>query len=102
MTPLINGLLNLLFPVDCVVCGNSVQRYRSGPLCPACESLWTPLGPPFCERCGFPLTSFDTECGACITGSTKVDLGRSALDFDEGLRQVIHHFKYNDRVSLYN
>ncbi len=31
---------------------------------------------------------------------TQFDFGRSALVFDAGLREVIHHFKYNDRVSL--
>ena len=60
----------------------------------------TPLAPPFCTRCGLPGAVYGAECGACVTGATAFDIGRSALTFDEGLRQVIHHFKYNDRVSL--
>ncbi len=42
----------------------------------------------------------DMLCGNCLIGKTQYDLGRSALTFDTSLREVIHHFKYNDRVSL--
>ena len=97
---LINTVLNLLFPADCVVCGEPVKDWRSGPLCPACESSFKPVKPPFCSQCGFAISEPDMLCGNCLTGKTQYDLGRSALTFDTSLREVIHHFKYNDRVSL--
>ena len=97
---MINTVLNLLFPTDCVVCGEAVKDWRLGPLCPTCESGFKPVKPPFCSQCGFAMSEPDTLCGNCLTGKTRYDFGRSALTFDQGLRQVIHHFKYNDRVSL--
>ncbi len=97
---LINTFLNLLFPMDCVVCRASALDWRSGPLCSDCEGQFEPLDPPFCVRCGLPMAADETQCGECVSERTHFDIGRSALVFDAGLRQVIHHFKYNNRVSL--
>jgi len=97
---LINTVLNLVFPTDCVACGEAARDWRLGPLCLQCEGQFTPIEAPFCVRCGFPVAAPESQCGACISGRTQFDLGRSALAFDARLRKVIHHFKYNDRVSL--
>ena len=86
--------------MDCVVCGESARDWRLGPLCSKCERQFKPLEPPFCVRCGFPVATIETQCGACVTERTQFDVGRSALSFDAELRQVIHHFKYNERISL--
>ena len=98
--PLLNAVLNLVFPMDCVVCGEAARDWRRGPLCARCEGGFTALEAPFCLRCGLGVAVPETLCGACLTERTQFDLGRSALVFDPRLRQVIHHFKYNDRVSL--
>jgi len=36
----------------------------------------------------------------CIKGEHAFDFGRSALLFTRTLREIIHHLKYSDRVSL--
>jgi ComF family protein len=97
---LLNAVLNLLFPMGCVVCDALVLDWRSGPLCGKCESAIRPMEQPFCERCGSPTPLPNVHCGACLAGLTEFDLGRSALRFNDDLRRVIHNFKYNDRVSL--
>ena len=86
--------------MDCVVCGEAAKDWRLGPLCARCEGGFTPLEATLCVRCGLGVALPDSLCGACITDWTQFDLGRSALAFDARVRQVIHHFKYNDRVSL--
>ena len=53
-----------------------------------------------CPRCGYQVPAIDGLCGRCRTGDTRYDFGRAALVFDESLRLAIHHFKYNDRISL--
>ena len=53
-----------------------------------------------CPRCGYQAPAIEGLCGRCRTGDTRYDFGRAALVFDESLRLAIHHFKYNDRVSL--
>jgi ComF family protein len=39
-------------------------------------------------------------CGLCIKGEHIFDFARSALLFTRTLREIIHHLKYSDRVSL--
>ena len=96
----IDAILNLVFPADCVLCGSRVTQWRSGALCPKCEGSFRRQEPPFCLRCGLPEENVDPLCGACLLGETCFDFARSALVFDEPVRSAIHHFKYNDRVSL--
>jgi len=97
---LLNTILNLVFPADCVLCGQQVSEWRSGVLCGECEGGFRSPEPPFCLRCGGPHPSPDGRCSRCVQGETRFDLARHALVFDEALRSAIHHFKYNDRVSL--
>jgi ComF family protein len=97
---LIDFILNLLFPVTCVVCRDPVLERRWGGACPACWSGLVRLEPPFCTKCGEPAPSIEGLCGSCRTGEHLFDFARSALLFTHSLREIIHHLKYADRVSL--
>lgn len=97
---LLDTFLNLLFPLDCVLCASRVTHWRTGAICDACEQSLERQPRPFCERCGFPAPAIRGLCGACIAGQTRYDFGRAALLFNESLRGLIHRFKYDDRVSL--
>jgi ComF family protein len=59
-----------------------------------------PLEPPFCPKCGEPAPAIEGLCGLCIKGEHVFDFARSALLFTQPLRQIIHHLKYSERVSL--
>jgi ComF family protein len=59
-----------------------------------------PLDPPFCVKCGEPAPAIEGLCRLCITGEHVFDFARSALLFTRTLREIIHHLKYSDRVSL--
>ncbi len=97
---MIDAILNLLFPVACVLCGSQVCERRWGAACPDCWSLLAPLEPPFCPQCGEPAAAIEGLCGACRKGEYAFDLARSAFLFNDTLREIIHHLKYSDRVSL--
>jgi competence protein ComFC len=58
------------------------------------------LEPPFCTKCGEPAPAIEGLCGPCRTGEHLFDFARSALLFTHSLREIIHHLKYADRVSL--
>jgi ComF family protein len=58
------------------------------------------LNPPFCAKCGEPAPAIEGLCGRCIKGEHFFDFARSALLFTRTLREIIHHLKYSDRVSL--
>ena len=97
---MLNNILNLLFPVTCVVCRAQVLERRYGAACPECWSSLIPVDPPFCRQCGEPAAAIEGLCGHCIKGETVFDFARSALLFTHTLREIIHHLKYSDRVSL--
>jgi len=97
---LIDSILNLLFPVTCVVCHSPVLERRWGAACPECWKRLEPLGPPFCPRCGEPAPAIEGLCGFCRKDAYWFDFARSALRFTGTLREIIHHLKYADRVSL--
>jgi len=61
-----------------------------------------PLAPPFCAKCGEPAPAIEGLCGLCIKGEHVFDFARSALLFTRTLREIVHHLKYSDRVSLAN
>ena len=97
---LLDYILNLLFPVTCVHCHAQVPERRWGGACPECWSSLIPLEPPFCVKCGEPAPAIEGLCGLCIKGEHIFDFARSALLFTRTLREIIHHLKYSDRVSL--
>ncbi|PYS04580.1 MAG: hypothetical protein DMG15_08510 [Acidobacteria bacterium] len=61
-----------------------------------------PLEQPFCPKCGEPAPAIEGLCGFCRRGEHAFDFARSALLFTHTLREMIHHLKYADRVSLAN
>jgi len=96
----IDSILNLLFPVSCVVCGSRVLERRYGAACPDCWSGLVPVPSPICPQCGDPAPAIEGLCGLCRTNEHVFDFARSAVLFTETLREIIHHLKYSDRVSL--
>ena len=99
---LLDFVLNLLFPVTCIVCHAPVRERRWGGACPECWASLLALEPPFCPKCGEPAPAIEGLCGFCRRGEHNFDFARSALLFTHTLRQIIHHLKYADRVSLAN
>ena len=97
---LLDHILNLLFPITCVHCHAQVLERSWGGACPECWSSLIPLEPPFCIKCGEPAPAIEGLCGLCIKGEHIFDFARSALLFTQTLREIIHHLKYSDRVSL--
>jgi ComF family protein len=47
-----------------------------------------------------PAPFIEGLCGTCRLREHAFDFARSALIFNDPLREVIHHLKYSDRVSL--
>lgn len=69
-------------------------------VCPDCWSTLVPVEPPFCPQCGDPAPAIEGLCGLCRKGEHTFDFARSAFLFTNTLREIIHHLKYSDRVSL--
>ena len=84
------------------MCHSHVFERQWGAACPGCWSRLIPVEPPFCPLCGEPAPASEGLCGVCRKGEQAFDLARSALLFTDTLREIIHHLKYSDRVSLAN
>ena len=97
---LLDYILNLLFPCTCCVCHAPVPERRWGGACPQCWSSLIPIEPPFCPKCGEPAPAIAGLCGLCLRAEHHFDYARSALLFTHTFREIIHHLKYADRVSL--
>src|SRR5262245_56640149 len=91
----IDSIMNLLFPASCVVCGSRVLERRYGAACPDCWSSLVPVPQP-----GGPAPAIEGPCSLCRMGEHAFDFARSAVLFTNTLREIIHHLKYSDRVSL--
>lgn len=90
-----NGLLDLLYPPVCLVCGEA----GVAPLCPSCRASFSPVPPPICARCGIGAAA--ALCHECAAGAPRYfATARAAGQFGDALRQAILALKYHERQSL--
>ena len=47
-----------------------------------------------------PAAAIEGLCGRCRTGENLFDFARSAVFFNDTAREIVHHLKYSERVSL--
>jgi ComF family protein len=93
--------LDLLFPAVCPVCAERLGPGRRDPLCGGCWSAFTRLTPPWCERCGVPVTTGATGvCAACVATSPPFDYARAAAVYEGAMREAVHALKFGGRRSL--
>lgn len=96
-----HGLLDLLYPPRCLVCGAGGGL---GTLCESCAASFTPIPAPTCPVCGRPL-----EGENCRTCATQEDSTGLSWGFDSAcaagiyvgpLRHAIHRLKYEQKELL--
>lgn len=78
---------DLIRPFLCIRCSDSIRLVRS----------------PLCRVCGVPFTGGEGEdhtCGVCLTSSRKFDSARACGCYDNGLKHLIHAFKYRNIPQL--
>jgi len=97
-----DGLLRLLYPPVCQVCGERLDEGLKIGLCPACWRLVVLIKHPWCAACGKPLLKKEIVdprgenlCLDCrvLGGLSPVTLRGTAL-YREPLVQLIKEFKY--------
>ncbi len=92
-----NGLLDLVYPPVCLVCGD----FQDDVLCPICINSFVPTMPPYCDRCGAPAPSGQTDCHSCARGGGVPYSWSHALGVYNGaLLHAIHRLKYDGRTAL--
>jgi ComF family protein len=93
-----NGLVDLIYPRVCLVCGEDLD---GGVLCAFCELQFKPINPPFCDRCGEPISVGRIVCKRCESGpGPAYDWSQAAYQYDGALLRAIHRFKYDGKSAL--
>jgi ComF family protein len=85
-------------PIICLVC----RQYHAGhdPLCSRCAELLIPLMA-VCEICAKPLPIGEfMQCGMCLKNPPSFDYTLASYHYEEPLRQILHQFKYQERIYL--
>ncbi len=101
-----HGLFSLLFPDDCRICGTALLKISRIPVCAACLRAPQPLAADFfCSSCRtpflneFPLDQYG-RCALCRSGLRGFDSAYCFGQYEGGLRELIHLFKYGRMKPL--
>lgn len=98
---LLKALLDILFPPLCHGCKAFIPEAGELHLCPECRAGSPFITSPFCTVCGLPFATeggIDHRCGACIDEPPPFAAARSAVLFEGPVRELIHRFKYGNKV----
>ncbi len=92
------------FDLKDVGCTGGDLEPSIGPfLCGRCRQGVALLKSPLCRICGMPFNSEEGEdhtCGGCLISQRQFDLARSCGPYRDGLKDLIHWFKYRNLPQL--
>jgi ComF family protein len=99
---LLSAFIDILFPPLCHACRAFIPEARELHLCPACLAESTPIVTPQCTICGLPYRTeegSDHLCGGCTSNPPPFAAARAAVLFDGPVRELVHRFKYGNKVQ---
>lgn len=94
-------MLDWALPPLCPICRDPISDPAA--LCPACWSRLSFITRPYCERLGIPF-AYDPGPGVlsmqAIADPPSYHRARAAVRYDDIARDLVHAFKYGDRLDL--
>lgn len=99
---LLDGLGDLLFPHNCILCSQYVPDKSSPQLCPRCLATIEFNGPPFCLRCSRHLEIYTPQglCPTCLKYPIAFDSAWGAINYNLSAQKLLHLFKYHQKTSV--
>ncbi len=97
---MLKTLLNLLFPVQCIIC-NKYQDQNQ--VCSDCWAKITFITKPYCSICSFPFAyenDLNAVCGYCVMHKPKYDRAIAIMRYDYHSKKLIQKFKYQDQLHV--
>lgn len=102
--PWLEGVLGLVYPPVCQLCGEHEATSDEGYVCVACRSepgALRRITAPYCERCGLPYDGALTgpfACGHCAKLDLHFRFARAAVVATDLVLRVVHAYKYHGAV----
>jgi ComF family protein len=96
----IGALLDVVFPRVCAGCGGEVAE-PGRHLCWDCTAALHFIQPPFCDRCGDPISGrvdHAFTCALCAGRPAGFDRARSAVRYEGAAAVAIRNLKYNNHL----
>jgi ComF family protein len=106
MTPMLKslacGLIDIIFPRNCILCRTYVGDHSSPQLCSHCTAGLEFNTPPFCLRCSRHLAVFtpDGICSTCRRYPITFDSAWGAVNYNHNAQQLLHQFKYHQKTAV--
>lgn len=101
----LNGIIDLLYPLYCLVCFKKIGSKEVFPLCSECFQKIPWNIPPFCNKCGRNLPvelPSENICLACKKERHYFDRAWSVALYEGVIRDCLHKFKYGQKLGLIN
>lgn len=97
------GMVDVVFPPECVHCGGLVEAGRLRHLCAGCDRRLEVVGPPHCPTCGHPFYGEmvgNRICPHCDALRPVFGEGKTAILLKGPGRSLIHAFKYHAGLQV--
>ncbi len=96
---IVGGLIGLLFPPVCALCGGRSESLR--PVCPSCEARLPELPGHRCLRCGEGLADPSLDlCLRCGTEERAVDRFASLGPYDSAWGELVRALKFDGEMAV--
>ena len=93
-------IINLIFPVYCLICKKQLSYQTNTYLCDACKQKLTLINGKVCNKCGRPF--INGICGICREKQFCFSKARASGIYDGSVRKCIHLLKYKKKTYLLN
>ncbi|MDF2511655.1 MAG: hypothetical protein K0S04_1521 [Herbinix sp.] len=94
---MLQGILDIIYPVRCPICGEIVVP-KGNKICPPCKEKLRYVGEPRCMKCGKPLELEEKEyCNDCERKAYHFDRGYAVWAYSDKMKQSIANFKYHSK-----
>ncbi len=96
------GLLDIIYPGSCSLCGNISSDRMEDALCDRCRISLTPIYPGGCIKCGVSLISENIVCRSCRETESFYNTGFSLFFYRGVARELMYQYKFNNCRELSN
>ena len=97
------AFLNFIYPKQCQGCGVKLHYKNKYYLCEECLGKVKVNNPPFCLKCGHPLSGpadLKVVCGKCSGIKYNFDKAFYCCNYEGLVKELVHKFKYNHKKFL--